>query len=174
MITCNLLSAYTYEHQMLQIHAKIAPRLILMSEFSKVEKPQDITIVIVYESGDENAATLLKRYLKESYPKGLNNQHLKIIKTKYSDFTTAPKHALLFLFDTDERVVKKILEYAKNNKLITMSYRDEYLDYGVHVSLHVGRSLKPYLNIHAAKENGMVFANTLITISKIFYPKEQP
>jgi len=173
IITCNVLFAYTYEHQILQIHAKIAPRIILMSK-SNTQISEDIKIIIVYEKGDEDSAEIFKSFIQSNYPKGLNNRLLKIEKISYDSFIDAPKDSLVFLFDGEDFHIQKILSFAKKNSLLTMSYRNNYLDDGVLVSLYVGKSLKPYLNIQAAKESGIIFQNNLIAISKIFYPKEQP
>lgn len=156
---------------MLQIHAKIAPRIILMSERNISE---DIKIVIVYEKGDEDNALLFQSYLKKSYPNGLSNRFLNIQKIDYSSFDSVSKDTLVFLFDGEDFHIKKIISFAKRDGFLTMSYRYDYLNDGVLVSLHVGKILKPYLNIQAAKESGVIFQNNLIAISKIFYPKEQP
>ncbi len=171
IITCNILFAYTYERQILQIHAKIAPRILLMSERHISE---DIRIVIVYEEGDEDSALLFQSYLKKSYPKGLSNRSLNIKKIDYSSFSGASKDSLVFLFDGEDFHINKVVNFAKKDGFLTMSYRDDCLEKGVLVSLHVGKSLKPYLNIRAAKKSGIIFQNSLIAISKIFYPKEQP
>ncbi len=169
ILTCNIVFAYTYESKMLQIHAKIAPRIILMSKKTVTDKSKKINITIVYEKGDEDSVDLLKSYMLKNYPKGLNSKSLHIDKVTYSNFKNIPKHSLVFLFDTNKDNIKKVVDYCINNKIITISYNDEYLKNGVLVSLHVGKYLKPYINIYSAKQSDIIFKNNLIAVSKIFY-----
>ena len=169
LLTCNIVFAYTYEHQMLQIHAKIAPRIILMSKNTRYSREENINIIIVYEDGDKNAANSFESYLNNIYPKGLNNIPLKIEKITYFNFKTAPQNSLIFLFDAQDANIIKVLKYCHKNKILTMSYSDKYLKYGVILSLHVGKNLKPYINLEAAKESNIIFKNNLISVSKLFH-----
>ena len=173
IIVCNVAFAYTYEQTILKSYAKIAPRIILMSENHR-QISENIEIFIVYEEGDEESAQLLKSYMLEGYPRGLNNHLLKIKTVSYDSFKDAPKYSLVFLFDGEDSHIQKVISFTKKKHILSMSYHYSYLDYGVLLSLHVGKTLKPYLNIKAAKESGIIFKNNLIAISKIFYPKEQP
>ncbi len=157
---------------MLQIHAKIAPRIILMNKNIKWDRSRKIYITILYEEGDESSADLLKSYIRKNYPNGLKNRYIQISSILYDDFKNSPKNSLVFLFDSSEFKIDKVLAYCIKNHIITMSYSSTYLKDGVILSLHVGRNLKPYLNIKAAKQSEIIFKNTLLSVSKIFYEEK--
>jgi hypothetical protein len=157
---------------MLQIYAKIAPRIVLMTKSIKVDKSKKIYITIVYEDGDEDSVNQLKLYINKNYPNGLKNRLFNIKTVTYSNFKNAPKNSFIFLFDTHTSNIEKVVKYSMDNKIITMSYSSKYLNNRVLLSLHVGKSLKPYINIKAAKDSGIIFKNNLIAVSKIFYEEK--
>jgi hypothetical protein len=166
--TCNMLYAYTYDQKILQIHAKIAPRILYMNESKKPNASQILSLVIVYESGDVKAAKELSNYINASYPNGLGDKTIKIETVSYASFKSAPENSLIFLLDAPDDKVTKIVNYAQKNRLMSMSYQADYLDKNVLISLYIGKTLKPYLNIEVAKKSGIVFSSTLMSVSKIY------
>jgi hypothetical protein len=163
-----MLYGYTYDQKILQIHAKIAPRILYMNEAKKPLSSPLLWIVIVYEEGDAKAARDLLKYINLMYPEGLGKKTIKVMKSSYASFDKAPENALIFLLDAPDAKVAKMVDYAQKNRLMSMSYQSEYLQKGALISLHIGKTLKPYLNIEAAKKSGIIFSPTLISVSKIY------
>jgi len=162
----------SYETSLLQIHAKIAPRIMLMRE--PLPKSDTVSIMLLCQSNDLAAAQSLQVLMERSYPSGLGKKALQVEIERYDTFKKAGEDVLLFLFDAPENVRRPVIEYATRQHILCMSYNSVYLKEGVHVSLYLGRSVQPYLNLLAAKQSGIIFQRTLISVSKIFNPKDQP
>ncbi len=163
--------AYTYNTQLMQVYAKIAPRLVLMTQSKADEPDKAITISIVYEQGDKASAEQLRDAMLQNYPDGLKERELDIVLTPYARSLTLSKSTLLFLLDTDEKVLKPTLKFAAQHNIPTMSYSNRFLQEGVILSLHLGKTVRPYLNLEAAKKNHIGIDNLLIQISKIYTPE---
>jgi len=168
IVTCNMLYGYMYDQKLLQIHAKIAPRILYMIAAKNPLPATRLSIAIVYEEGDAKAARELCRYIDRAYPEGMGDKTLNIEMISYASFEKVPENTLIFLLDASDSKIARVLAYAKKHRLITMSYHERYLEKGVLISLHIGKTLKPYLNILAAKESDIVFSSTLILVSKIY------
>lgn len=171
IITCNMLYSYTYDQKLLQIDAKIAPRILYMIAANNPLPATRLCVAIVYEKGDAKAARELCRYIDLAYPEGMGDKTLNIEMISYASFEKVPENTLIFLLDAPDSKIARVLAYAQKNRLLTMSYHERYLKKGVLISLHIGKTLKPYLNILAAKESDIIFSSTLISVSKIYKPR---
>ncbi len=175
VVLSQALFAYEDKDVMLNIHAKIIPRIVLMSKVRQVDHNGTITIVLLYEKRARNDAESLKKKILQNYPNGLSKRQLKI-QLRYIDTftaTAAPSGSLLFVCDIDEHKIASLVNMVTDKGLITMSLRESAIDLGVMVSLHVGRYVKPIINPKAAKKAGITFSNNLIRISKIYH-KDTP
>ncbi len=162
----------TYETSLLQIHAKIVPRIALMLE--PMPQRETVSIVLLCQSADLEAAENLKLLMERSYPSGLGKKTLQVHIERYNTFEKAGEGTLLFLFDAPEAVRSRVITYAVEEHFLCMSYNASYLKEGVHASLHLGRNVQPYLNLLSARQSGIIFQRTLISVSKIYNPKDQP
>lgn len=164
------LYGYSYNPQLLQVYAKIAPRIVLLTDRpgSLATVQQTIDICIVYEPGDQATARELRAAILETYPDGLNDIPLNILLTPYSGISERTNAVLLFLLDTDETTMKRTLAFALEHHIPTMSYSNRYLALGVAASLHLGKSVRTYLNLNAAKRYGITFDPLLLQVSKLY------
>ena len=162
------LQAYTYNNALMKIYAKIAPRMVLMTQDSQHSTDKKIHICILYEKGDEASAKSLRDAMQSIYPDGLNERPLSFTLAPYSHYSSCKNASLLFLLDTDSETMKPGLEFAAKHRILTMSYSSRFLNEGVILSLHLGKTVRPYLNMEAAVKNGITPNNLLIRISKIY------
>jgi len=167
----SIAGGYSYNDQLMQIYAKIAPRLVLMSKMPYVLPKESIDITILYEKGDERAAENLREKMLEIYPKGLGNRKLEIGLVPYGISEKLKKVSLLFLLEGDTDSVKAALDFAGKEKLLTISYNRKLLSQGAILSLYIGKTVKPFLNLEAAKRSDIVFDSVLFKISKIYSSK---
>lgn len=166
------INASVYDDDVLDIFSKVSPRLILMSS-QKNRLKDNIQICVLRDSMDEPVAKSFIDKLKNSYPNGIKNYPLKLINSSYSNIEECQNSHLLFVLDTSEKNIEKVLKYSAEHRLLTMSYDAKYLENGVNASLFLGRKVTPYLNLTATRKNQIELDNLLIQISKIYPSKDE-
>ncbi len=152
---------YVYDTLLVDTHATLAPKLLMMSSVSK--DIEHLSICIVCENTDDGVALRFKQTLHHKY------KNIKTVSSHYVKMQSeCSRSHMLFLFDAPDEIIAKSVKYAKLNHKLTMSYSSRYLDLGVLLSLHIGRSVKPYLNLSPSKEYGISFSNSLKRVSKLW------
>lgn len=159
--------ASVYDDETLTIFAKIAPRMILMSN-QKEKIKESIHICVVSDKIDERSASSLIDKVHDAYPNGISNHPLVLTNTTYASMDKCQNNPLIFLFNSNDKNIEKALQYSRNHSAMSISYDPKYLENGVDVSLFFGRKVTPYLNIGALRKNGIEVDNLLIRISKIY------
>lgn len=168
-----LLMAYRYEPVLLKTQAKLAPRLLMMTKGVAYKASNRFTICIVHEAGEERTAADIKDALLAYYPSGWQYHTMQIVTGKYSEMQrTCADSEILFLLNSSEETIRETVAFATATRKLTISYDSSYLEYGVLLSLYVGRSVRPYLNLMQAKKAGMHFDSDLKRISKFYNPGE--
>jgi len=109
----SIAGSYSYDDQLMQIYAKIAPRLVLMSKTTHPLPEKSIDITLLYEKGDESAAENLREKMLKIYPKGLKNRKLKIELVPYDMVKKLRRVSLLFLLESDADSAKAALNFAR-------------------------------------------------------------
>jgi hypothetical protein len=163
-----LLYGYAYNDKLLRVYAKIIPRIALMTHSDESFPGNSIGICLLYEKGDEEGARRLHDMMLAAYPDGLRYRTLELSLQPYDRHRSCRDSALLFLFDTDRAGMQPSLDFARSHGIPTMSYSSRFLDSGVMFSMHLGKTVRPYLNLEAAKESGITPDSLLIRISKIY------
>jgi len=167
----SIANGYSYSDQLMQIYAKISPRIVLMSKMPYSIPENSIDIIILYEKGDGRAAENLRKKMLQIYPEGLKGRKLEIELIPYGEDKKLRKVSMLFFMEGDIDSVVTALDFAKKNRVLTISYSKRLLAYGVILSLYIGKTVKPFLNLEAARSRGIVFDNILFKISKIYSSK---
>lgn len=166
-IASTSLNAAVYDGDVLDIFAKIAPRLVLMSS-QKERLKENIEICVLHDKIDEAVKTSFIGRIENSYPHGIKNYPIKVIDGSYANINLCKNSLLLFMLNTNDENIKNTLKYAVEHSSLTMSYDPNMLTYGVNTSLFLGRKVTPYLNLDSAQKNKIEFDNILIRISKIY------
>lgn len=166
-----MLMGYHYEPVLLRTEAKLAPRILLMTQGVSYAAPNRFTVCIVSENGD-SAAEQFRNYLMGYYPSGWKYHTMQIVM---SDFESVPEQCaqseLLYILHSSEDNVRETARYASKNRKVSMSYSDTYLRLGVLVSLYIGKDIRPYLNINQAKASNFHFDDDLKRVSKFWFVK---
>ncbi len=159
-----------YSDLILDMHANILPKLVLMDlKFKDKLIDSKVLISILYNNGDKYIAQKLKKLIKKRYKNGIKNIQIKIKLIQYDDFIkTEDKSTLIYLLDTSKENILDIVDSAKKRSYITFSNNKTYLEFGINMSLHIGKKVKPYLNLKSMKENGIAPISTLLKISKLY------
>ena len=141
----SIANSYSYSDQLMQIYAKISPRLVLMSKMPYSIPEKSIDIIILYEKGDERAAENLREKMLRIYPEGLKSRRLEIELIPYGMDEKLRKASLLFFMEGDIDFVAAALDFAKKNRVLTISYNRKLLAQGAILSLYIGKTVKPFL-----------------------------
>lgn len=156
-----------YDTDVLTIFSKILPRIVSMSSLDPSEGAP-INVCIVHEDVDMPAAKHFEALLKQNTLNSGPVQRLQSIRTDFSHISTCGKSQLIFLFDARPATVARALSEAKKIQAIVAAYNTMFLSEGVDISLYVGRSVKPYLNLRSLKDKNISLDTMLLRVSKIY------
>ncbi|MBV5320266.1 MAG: hypothetical protein JZU62_01150 [Sulfuricurvum sp.] len=163
----NSLFASVYDDDVLEIFSKIMPRFVLMSSQKKNIQNQ-MEVCILYDKLDERSAVSLIEKIQNSYPNGIKNYPIKLIKSDYGSIDKCRKSQLAFMFDSDDSTINNSIRFLNSYSILTVAYDAKYLGKGVDATLFLGRKVMPYININALQHSGIELDNTLVQISKIY------
>lgn len=164
--------AFIYDNDLLNTYAKLSPRFILLS--TQVDKIEDeINICLLHDKLDEKSALHFIELINDNYPKGIKKYSIKTTKTYYEDIDSCKSSNLLFLLKSKSDVIDTTMVFAKQNKIMTISYDSTLLENGVDISLFLGRNVVPYLNMKSMREKEIELDNRLLRISKIYFTKKE-
>ncbi|WP_416768718.1 YfiR/HmsC family protein [Sulfurimonas sp. ST-25] len=165
------LAAYQYETVLLETQAKLVPRFLRMSTGVMNNVEGRLAICVVYDEGEAEVADAFAGMVRSAYPDGWKGERIWIVKSRYGSLERrCARSELLFLLNAEEPKVWRAVSFATAKRKLTVSYENRYLEEGVLVSLHVGRSVRPYLNLSQAKAAGIHFSSGLKRISKFLEP----
>ena len=77
------------------------------------------------------------------------------------------------MLDSDDERVKKALLFFRKNEVMTMAYDISFLAKGADVSLFMGRTVTPYLNMKSLSDKKILLDNLLLRVSKIYVKDEK-
>lgn len=168
MIFTSPLLASQYNDDVLEIFAKLLPRFALMNNQPK-KSVSHLGICILSDDEDKLTAQLLKKKIYTDYAGGVQGRTLVVSNADIDNFQSCNSSDILFLFNSPEDEVIRVVRYSEKQKILTVSYDASLLQYGVNVSLFLGRKILPYINIDSLRKSNMNMSNTVLQISKIYH-----
>jgi len=162
-----LLYGTTYDATLLQIGAKIFPKVALMEKGTKERIQSTVNFVIVASPSNKAAAQRLSEIMEHQYNGILADHPLAL-------FVVSPKealeiknaHSFVLLMDPDDSILPMVLEHAAKTKTLTFSFDPLLLQKGAAVSLYIGRSVKPYINLATLKQVPFTFEYGFLKLSQ--------
>jgi len=167
LFNASVLSAITYDDDVLYIFSKMMPRFILMSS-QKEKITSEIQICILRNDIDQMTALTLSDAIKRNYPNGLQDYKINTLLSSYSGLDTCKDSQLLFMFNTNDQNIKKAVRFSSQNKILTLAYDAKLLESDVDMSLFLGRKITPYINHESLKNKDIKLNNILLRIAKIY------
>ncbi|MDD2369958.1 MAG: hypothetical protein PHQ90_11690 [Sulfuricurvum sp.] len=157
----------TYDLALLQIGVKIFPKVALMEQGTKERIQSNVNFVIVAGPAHKEAAQRLIMMFERQYGGVVGNYSFTIR-------VISPKDALeinntqgfILLMEPDDAILSLILEHAHKNKILTFSFDSALLQKGTDVSLYIGRSVKPYINLSTLKQVPFTFEYGFLKLSQ--------
>jgi len=157
------LLATQYNSTILELEAKIFPKIILLNEgISKDSK--ELHIFIISKEIDYNTAYKLKKLINYNYPDTLMGKKVCVDIKEFQEFQTLPD-ALIVLYHCKKQLTKIAL-WANTHNIISFAYDPSYMEYGILGSLYIGKSTKPYLNKNIIQKYNFTFNPYLLELSK--------
>ena len=167
MLNSALLNAANYNEDILNIYSKMLPRFVVMSS-QKDKIDASIEICALYDRLDERVARSLGDKIKSDYPNGLLKYPIKFVLSDYSNVEACKNAQLAFMLNSDDEHIERALLYLRENGALAMSYDIGLLEKGADVSLFIGRTVTPYLNMKSISEKKILLDNLLLRVSKIY------
>ena len=159
------LSALEYDETILELEAKLFPKIILLSDGIRQES-ETLTIYIIAQELDQESAEYLKEHILSNYPKKISGKKIEVSIKEFMAFKKKPD--AIIVLDHDGQSLTKIANWANTHKVISLAYDPYYMSYGLLASLHIGKATKPYLNSAVIKKYNFSFNPYLLKLSKFF------
>ena len=157
------LRAEYYDKTLLTLFSKILPRIVSFSSLAPREG-EPLGVCIVREDVDASAAEAFEILLRNA----AQTHKIESIQTDFSHISVCGKDQLLFLFDASPATVSAALSSFTDFHPLVASYDARLLSSGADVSLFVGRSVKPYINLKSLKEKEIRLDTLILQVSKIY------
>lgn len=156
----------SYDTPLLQISSKLFPKILFMEKETKTRIHSSINFVIIASPSNQEAARHFMTMLLNQYPEGINNIPIRvsIISTKEA-LNIKNVHGIIFMLSPDDPLLEPIIQYSYDTEILTFCFDPLLLRSGVIISVHIGKSIKPYLNISALKETSFNFEYSFIKLS---------
>ncbi len=159
------------KEELLQIHATLIPKLLMMDyDIDKKIHNDTIKITVVYESSaQKEQAQHLQKYIHAKYPQGINNKKIDLNFIPYSQLKNDKDSTLYYLLHTSHKEISKAVTLANHRAIITFCYDQEDLQYGVMLSIKVTNKVKPLINVEALKEASITLRPLLLKVAELYY-----
>jgi len=157
----------TYDSTLLQIGAKLFPKVILMEKGTTDRIQSVVNLVIVTVPANKEAAQRLSGMIERQYGGILSNHSLDVsVVSPKEALSLKNVHGFILLMDADESILPTLLEHAHQNKILTFSFDSDIMKKGSAVSLYIGRSVKPYINLTTLKQVPFTFEYGFLKLSQ--------
>ncbi len=156
-----------YDEKILNLHSKVFPKIILTDKkLNEKLLDEHIIISILYEKVDKDKALELKKAIKKNYPT-LNGKNMLVELRTYSNLDKNLSATAYYMLRSDKEEILKASSLINKVNRISFSYDNKYLDYGVVMSLHIGKKVSPFINIKALKKSKIELNNNIFKVAKI-------
>lgn len=148
----------TYDLALLQIGAKIFPKVALMEQGTRDRIQSNVNFVIITTFSNKEAAQRLLMMFERQYGGLLSNYSftIRIVSPKEA-LEIKNSQGFILLMEPDDSMLPLLLESAHKNKILTFCFDSALLQKGADVSLYIGRSVKPYINLTTIKQVPFTF-----------------
>ncbi len=157
----------TYDIELLQIGVKIFPKVAMMEQGTKERIQSSVNFVIVATPLNKVAAQRLAMMFEHQYGGAMSNYSfgIRIVSPKDA-LEIRNSHGFILLMESEDTMLPLLLENAHKNKTLTFCFDSALLQKGADVSLYIGRSVKPYINLSTLKQVPFTFEYGFLKLSQ--------
>jgi len=152
-----------YNSTILELEAKLFPKMLFLSDNLKKEASR-VHICIVSKERELHNAENFKKAIEHNYRNGIMGKSIFVSIATLETIRNYPD-AVIILYHS-EKELRRVANWANNNKVLSFSYEPSYLEFGVLASIYIGVSTKPYLNKTVIKRFKFGFNPYLLELSK--------
>ena len=163
LLFANLAFGYNYNDLLLKAQASIFPKITLLDK--KLENKLingQIVYTIVYDKKDYLVALEIKEFIDANYKGKFYKYRYKINLVEFSDLTSQTQTTVFYVLYSSESNIIKIANFAKEKGVISFSYDESNLKYGLLFSLVLEKSTTLYLNKEYLDTKKVDFVNSLL------------
>ncbi|MBV5321897.1 MAG: hypothetical protein JZU62_09425 [Sulfuricurvum sp.] len=162
-----LLWGAAYDATLLQIGAKIFPKVALMEKGTQERIQSTVNFMIVAPPTNKESARLLSEMIQRQYGGLLSDYSLTFsIISMREALEIKNTHGFILLMEAEDSMLPLLLEHAHRNKILTFCFDPALLQKGADVSLYIGRSVKPYINLTTLKQVPFTFEYGFLKLSQ--------
>lgn len=160
------LSASQYNSTVIELEAKLFPKMLLLSENIK-KHASTLHIVIIAKDSANYSARVFKENIEKNYAKKLQNREVVVQIKEFTDAKKSNADGVIVLYHSAEELTK-IATWANEHKIPSFAYDPAHLEYGILASLYIGATTKPYLNKNTISKYNFSFDPYLLKLSKFY------
>jgi len=162
-----LLWGTTYDSTLLQIGAKLFPKVALMEKGTKERIQSTVNFVIVTVPSNKEVAQRLSEMIQRQYGEALSHYSLTLtIVSPKEALEIKNAHGFILLMEPDEGLLPALLEHAHQNKILTFCFDFSLMQKGAAISLYIGKNVKPYINLTILKQVPFTFEYGFLKLSQ--------
>jgi len=126
------LYAQNYDLDLLNTYSKLSPRFVLMST-QKDTIEEEMKICVLHVLKDKRIAESFIEMAKNNYPEGIMDYEIKFIESSYEQVSICKSAQVLFLLNTDDDSLKKVLAFSNSHKILSISYDKKLQEQGADI-----------------------------------------
>lgn len=161
------LFGYHYDHKIIDIEAKLFPKIAVLETSTKNYKADTLQFYIVHNEIDNDAAKRFKQSIEKFYPNKLANKKISVSLITQQQLASSKNGVLIVLYHTTQ-ILEAIANWANENHQISFVYDPLEIEYGFLGSIYIGKETKPYLNKKTIQKYNFNFDTYLLGVSKFY------
>lgn len=161
-----ILFANEYDKNVMLIESKLFPKIALMEKGVQNKTKKTLDIAILYKEIDYADAKQFLQEIQNQYPSALLGKTLHVTLkplSRYTKLQTLPDVVIVLSYDA--QTMQKIAAWANEHKILSFVYEPSDMRYGFVGSVHINKTVRPYLNKEIIKRYDFVFAPHLLQLS---------
>jgi hypothetical protein len=167
ILWCNQLFGYYYDDKIIDIEAKLFPKIAMLEKTTQNKKSDTIQIYIVHNEIDRDTAIKFKEAIERFYPNKLVDKKISIALITQQQLTSSTNGVFIVLYHATP-ILETIANWANENHQISFVYDPLEIEYGFLGSIYIGKETQPYLNRQTIQKYNFNFDTYLLGVSKFY------
>ena len=167
ILCCVQLFGYYYDNKIIDIEAKLFPKIAMLEKTTQNKKSDTLQIYIVHNEIDRDTAVKFKEAIERFYPNKLLDKKISITFITQQQLTSSTNGVFIVLYHTTP-ILETIANWANKNHQISFVYDPLEIECGFLGSIYIGKETKPYLNRQTIQKYNFNFDTYLLGVSKFY------
>lgn len=160
-----MLFAGSYNTFLLETQLTLLPKISIL-EKSKTAVGDNIELIIVHGSGDDDTAEYAAQFLENKFGGRLGKYNLKVTITTFDKCCPPVRPSLIYCLNGTHEQLSKVQSFIRATNTVSAVYDSENLKNGFLFSVTLERHPVVLMNKKVLKDRGLEFPQTLYAIVK--------